>query len=92
MHRDTNSGLPLIRKGLVGHQEKREVGIMDQRAEETSGRTDNWCYCSLEGKGRIVLGQGEQGKAEARGAERRLALDGARRLIHVPSSSWLPFA
>lgn len=42
---------------------------MDQRAEETSDRTDSWCYCSLEGKGRIVLGQGEQGKAEARGAE-----------------------
>lgn len=86
------TGLPLIRKGLVRRQEKREVGIMDQRAEETSDRTDSWCYCSLEGKGRIVLGQGEQGKAEARGAEGRLALDGVRSLIHVPSSSWLPFA
>lgn len=65
---------------------------MDQRAEETSGRTDSWCYCSLEGKGRMVLGWGEQGKAEARGTEERLALDGVHSLIHVPSLSWLPFA
>lgn len=69
MHQGTNSGLPLIRNGLVGSQEKREVGMMNQRAEETSGRKGELVLLLMRRERKDGVGMGRA--RESRGKRSR---------------------